>query len=74
MLIFALKWGNKMGLIKKPSEIKLKNIPIDVEEYLLEIQGKERVKCRCARSKEFTVYMLLREHREMTELKQTIKK
>lgn len=54
---------------QKTKQIKLRNMPVDVEEYLLEIQGKERVNCRCARSKEFVVYLLIREHREMTNIK-----
>ncbi len=54
--------------------IKLENVPTDVQQYILEIQGHEQASCLCKRSKEFTVYMLIREHRDMTLLKDPIKK
>lgn len=54
---------------KKSKVVNLRNMPIDVEEYLLTVQGKEKVNCRCTRSKEFTIYLIIREHREMTNLK-----
>lgn len=53
----------------KGAELRLPNMPLDVEDYILEVQGEERRRCRCTRSKEFIVYALIREHREMTELK-----
>lgn len=57
---------------KKMSEkgsIRLKNVPADVQRYVLEVQGKEQVKCLCKRSKEFTIYALLREHQKQSSEK-----
>lgn len=48
--------------------IKLLNIPTDVKEYVLEIQGIEQKQCLCKKSQERIVYQLLREHRDMTDL------
>jgi metal-sulfur cluster biosynthetic enzyme len=58
--------------MSKKGSILLNIIPEDVQKYIAEIQGHEQVECLCKRSKEFTVYMIIREHREMTQLKQQI--
>ena len=52
----------------KPSAIRLANIPPDVKEYILEIQGIEQARCLCKKSQERIVYQLLREHKDMTDL------
>lgn len=56
--------------MSKKGSILLNTVPEDVQKYIAEIQGHEQTECLCKRSKEFTVYMIIREHREMTTLKQ----
>ncbi len=53
---------------KKISPIRLANIPSDVKEYILELQGIEQKNCLCKKSQERVVYMIIREHKEMTDL------
>lgn len=53
--------------------ITLLNIPSDIKEYILKIQGIEQVDCLCKKSQEFIIYQLLREHRDMTDLDKTKK-
>lgn len=56
--------------MSKKGSIRLDKVPEDVQKYIAEIQGQEQVNCLCKRSKEFTVYMLIREHREMSIMRQ----
>ncbi len=48
----------------KSPPIRLGNVPEDVSKYILEVQGCEKVKCNCTRSKEYIVYKIIREHKE----------
>ncbi len=59
---------------KKASPIRLANIPTDIKEYILHIQGVEQSQCLCKKSQERIVYQLIREHKEMTDLDKTTKK
>lgn len=58
----------------KVPKINLTRVPKDVHDYIMDQQCVEKKKCNCHRSKEFTVYAMLRELKELKEGAKIFKK
>ncbi len=52
--------------IKKGKEIRLTDVPVDVQEIVAKRQRLEEELCDCERAQERVIYKIIREHNDLT--------